>query len=180
MFPFVQRLCAFTLAGAFVRLQLHEVRTGAGEGLVEGDEAEVGAGAAGAGVGSCEEEGAVKDRKKNKKKNNSFLSAGTSTRTGFSSAVVPLLQSPDSEGGAGAGSLELAAEQNILSGNDKKKYKKKINILSKGERTIEIVQEVSQSLQHALCFTPSNFPVAAVNQTTARSFFPRRGNAPAD
>lgn len=66
MLPFVQRLRAFTLAGAFIRLQLHEVRTGAGEGLVEGDEAEVGAGAAGAWVGSCKEERAVKDRKKTK------------------------------------------------------------------------------------------------------------------
>lgn len=35
-----------TFARAFVRLQLHEVRTGAGEGLVEVDEAEVGARAA--------------------------------------------------------------------------------------------------------------------------------------
>lgn len=92
--------------------------------------------------------------KKNKK--NSFLSAGTTTRTGFSSVVVPLLQSPDSEGGVGAGSLEFAAELNILYGNDKK-TKKKINILSKGERTIEIVQEVSQSLQHTLFSRPQTF-----------------------
>lgn len=35
-----------TFAGAFVRLQLHEVRTSAREGLVEVDEAEVGARAA--------------------------------------------------------------------------------------------------------------------------------------
>lgn len=46
-----------TFAGAFVRLQLHEVRTSAGEGLVEVDEAEVGARAAavhlGARVRSC-------------------------------------------------------------------------------------------------------------------------------
>lgn len=41
-----------TFTGAFIRLQLHEVRAGAGEGLVEVNETEVGARAAGTRVGS--------------------------------------------------------------------------------------------------------------------------------
>ena len=36
-------LCVLTFAGSLVRLQLHEVRAGTGEGLVEVDETEVGA-----------------------------------------------------------------------------------------------------------------------------------------
>lgn len=41
-----------TFTGAFIGLQLHEVGAGAGEGLVEVDETEVGAGTAGTWVGS--------------------------------------------------------------------------------------------------------------------------------
>lgn len=41
-----------TFTGAFIRLQLHEVGAGAGEGLVEVYETEVGAGTAGTRVGS--------------------------------------------------------------------------------------------------------------------------------
>ncbi len=37
------RVSVFTFTGAFVRLQLHEVRASTGEGLVEVDETEVGA-----------------------------------------------------------------------------------------------------------------------------------------
>lgn len=51
-FDYVAILPTLTFTGALIGLQLHEVGAGAGEGLVEVDETEVGAGTAGTRVGS--------------------------------------------------------------------------------------------------------------------------------
>lgn len=90
--------CVFTFAGAFIRLQLHEVRAGAGEGLVEVDETKVGAWAAGAWVRSWKEAHTHTHTHTFLKKRNQEAFHLWELQFKFNSAVVHLLKHPCSEG----------------------------------------------------------------------------------